>query len=192
MGNFRVSIRHLIVGLIAIAICPGQVFPQPDQPLTGIVVNGVELSVESVQALQQIYPVEIAPGEYWYDKVSGAWGRDGEPIAGQMMAGLELGGPLRANASRGSADVFVNGRQITLGEKAFLEHLCQTEVVPGRYWILFNGLGGFEGGPVSFNLRQCPGFARSGGGSTSMSRTYCDAPGHCTSTGVLGYISTVR
>jgi hypothetical protein len=192
MGNFRVYIRHLFIGLFAIATCSGPVFAQPDQAQTGIVVNGVELSVETVQALQQIYPVEIAPGEYWYDMVSGAWGRDGEPIAGQMMAGLDLGGPLRADASRGTADVFVNGRQITMGEKAFLEHLCQTEVVPGRYWILFNGLGGFEGGPVSFNLRQCPGFARSASGSSSMSRTYCDTAGNCTSTGVLGYISTVR
>jgi len=191
MHNFAASTINLLGTLVAAAILSGLGIAPSAEAQTGIVVNDVELSSETVQALQQIYPVEIAPGRYWYDRVSGAWGPDGEPVAGQMLAGLELGGPLREDASRGDAGVFINGRQITLGEKAFLEQLCQTEVVSGRYWILFNGLGGFEGGPVSFNLRQCPGFAQSsGGGGGSMSRTYCDAGGNCTSTGVLGYIST--
>ncbi len=190
MRYFAKRIREHFVALIAAFIWCAMASALAQEAKTGIVVNDVELSSETVQALQQIYPVEIAPGRYWYDIVSGAWGRDGEPVAGQMLAGLELGGPLREDASRGDAGVFINGRQITLGEKAFLEQLCQTEVIPGRYWILFNGLGGFEGGPVSFNLRQCPGFARSSGTGGSMSRTYCDAGGNCTSTGVLGYIST--
>jgi hypothetical protein len=190
MHIFAASTFNLLGTLVAAAILSGLGIAPSAEAQTGIVVNDVELSSETVQALQQIYPVEIAPGRYWYDRVSGAWGLDGEPVAGQMLAGLELGGPLREDASRGDAGVFINGRQITLGEKAFLEQLCQTQVVPGRYWILFNGLGGFEGGPVSFNLRQCPGFAQSTGTSGSMSRTYCDAGGNCTSTGVLGYIST--
>ena len=81
---------------------------------------------------------------------------------------------MRADASRGTAGVFINGRQITSGEKAYIEQLCQTPVIPGRYWILFNGLGGYEGGPAIFNLGQCPGLARASGGGRSMSRTYCD------------------
>lgn len=190
MRCFTKWIREHTATLIVAVIWTATPLAQAQEAQTGIVVNDVELTTETVRALQRIYPVEIAPGHYWYDRVSGAWGRDGEPVAGQMLAGLELGGPLRADASRGTAGVFINGRQITLGEKAFLEQLCKTEVIPGRYWILFNGLGGFEGGPVSFNLRQCPGFARSSGAGGSMSRTYCDAGGNCTSTGVLGYIST--
>jgi hypothetical protein len=190
LRQFAGCIRHLCTMLIAAAFWFFLAIAQADGEHTGIAVNGVELSIETVQALRQIYPVEIARGHYWYDKISGAWGRDGEPVAGQMLAGLELGGPLRADASRGTAGVFINGRQITKGEKAFLEQLCQSVVAPGRYWILFNGIGGYEGGPASFNLRQCPGFARSSGGGRSMSKTYCDAGGNCTSTGVLGYIST--
>jgi hypothetical protein len=154
-----------------------------------IVVNGQALSAETVRQLQQIYPVAIPPGRYWYDAISGAWGREGEPIAGQMLAGLSLGGPLQANASRGSSGVFINGRQITDGEKAYIERLCLTPVAPARYWIMATGIGGFEGGPAFFNLAQCPG-AQQSSGPRSMSRTYCDPNGACTSTGILGSITT--
>ena len=152
-------------------------------------VNGQPLSAETVRALQQIYPVAIAPGRYWYDRISGAYGREGSPIAGQMIAGLELGGPLRSDASGGTSGVFINGRQVTVGEKAYLEQLCLTPIAPARYWILFNGIGGIEGGPPSFNLGQCPGLQQNNA-PRSQSRTYCDGNGNCTSTGVLGYIST--
>jgi hypothetical protein len=155
-----------------------------------IVVNGQALSAETVRQLQQIYPVAIAPGRYWYDAVSGAYGRQGEPIAGQMIAGLSLGGPLEAHASRGTSGVFINGRQITAGEKSYIEGLCQTPVEPARYWIMSSGLGGFEGGPAFFNLAQCPGVAQQSSGPRSMSRTFCDANGACTSTGILGSILT--
>jgi hypothetical protein len=155
-----------------------------------IVVNGQALSVETVQQLQQVYPVVIPPGRYWYDAVSGAYGREGEPIAGQMMAGLALGGPLGANASRGTSGVFINGRQITGGEVAYIERLCQTAVVPGRYWIMASGVGGYEGGPAIFNLAQCPGVPQQSSGSRSSSRTYCDPNGACTTSGVLGSILT--
>ncbi len=155
-----------------------------------IVVNGQALSAEAVRQLQQVYPVAIAPGRYWYDAVSGAYGREGEPIAGQMMAGLSLGGPLLADASRGTSGVFINGRQITAGEKAYIEGLCQTPVAPARYWIMSSGLGGFEAGPAFFNLAQCPGVAQQSSGPRSMSRTFCDDNGACTSTGILGSILT--
>jgi len=157
----------------------------------GIAVNGQVLSAETVRQLKQIYPVVIPSGRYWYDAISGAWGREGEPVAGQMMPGLALGGPLQANASRGNSGVFINGRQITAGEKTYIEMMCQTPVTPARYWIMASGIGGYEGGPAIFNLAQCPGFAQqSGGGARSMSRTFCDPNGACTSTGILGSITT--
>ena len=81
-----------------------------------VIVNGVALSMETLMALQRIYPVPIQPGRYWYDAVSGAYGVDGGPVAGQMSPGLRLGGSLRADASRGTSRVFINGRQLTNGE----------------------------------------------------------------------------
>jgi len=159
-------------------------------PETRIVVNGQVLADETVQQLQQLYPVAIPAGRYWYDAMSGAWGREGEPVAGQMMAGLTLGGPLAANASRGTSGVFINGRQITVGEKAYIEALCQTPVSPARYWIAATGIGGYEGGPPIFNLAQCPGVPQPSRGGGSSSRTYCDPNGACTTSGILGTITT--
>jgi len=167
--------------------------PASVQPDTRIIVNGETLADETIRQLQQMYPVAIAPGRYWYDAVSGVWGRDGEPVAGQMMPGLRLGGSLSAAASRGASGVFINGRQLTGGEKQYLEILCQTPVMPARYWVLANGIGGYAGQPASFDLGQCPGVARQGGGSGgSSSRTYCDGNGACTTSGILGTITTSR
>ena len=184
-------LKHASLLLAMALTCEMAVGQTPSDRAGGdIHVNGVVLPAETVRALQQAYPVAIAPGRYWYDRISGAWGRDGQPIAGQMMAGLNLGGPLRGDASRGASGVYINGRHVTAGEKAYLEQLCQVPIAPARYWILFNGIGGFEGGPPNFNLGQCPGIAQRSSGARSSSRTYCDGNGNCTSTGVLGYIST--
>ncbi len=157
---------------------------------TGIIVNAVPLSAETVRQLQQIYPVPIRPGRYWYDAVSGAWGMEGGPIAGQMLPGLRLGGPLRADASRGTSGVFINGRELTHGEKSYLEQSCRTPVYPARYWVNGYGIGGFEGAPPSFNLALCGhgGGASRGGGSST--RTFCNPDGSCSSSGLWGSILT--
>jgi hypothetical protein len=75
---------------------------------SGVVVNGQALPAATVRTLEQAYRVPIAPGRYWYDAVSGAWGSEGGAIAGQMVRGLRLGGPLAADASRGNSQVFIN------------------------------------------------------------------------------------
>jgi hypothetical protein len=180
---FLHSLFALLLGLgMGIAKAADQASP--------VIVNGVALSMGTLTALQQIYPVPIQPGRYWYDAVSGAYGVDGGPVAGQMSPGLQLGGPLRADASRGTSGVFINGRQLTGGEKSYIELACRTVVVPGRYWVNGHGLGGFEGGPPTFNLALCgsPPGQGSGGSST---RTFCDPDGSCRSTGILGSILTV-
>ena len=155
-----------------------------------VIVNGVALTPETLQSLQQIYPVPILPGRYWYDAFSGAYGVEGGPIAGQMLPGLSLGGPLRADASRGTTGVFINGRQLTYGETAYIEQACRTPVISGRYWVNAQGIGGYEGGPPVFNLALCGGASGQNRGGGSSTRTYCDDNGACTSSGVLGTITT--
>ncbi|HTQ73611.1 MAG TPA: hypothetical protein VMI74_04945 [Burkholderiales bacterium] len=155
---------------------------------TQIVVNAVPLTAETVRKLQRIYPVPIRPGRYWYDGISGAWGFEGDGIAGQMLPGLALGGRLRADASRGTSGIFINGRQITMSERAYLERTCRTRTVPGRYWVNARGVGGFEGGPAWFDLSRCGQPQRSSGGSST--RTFCDPDGSCRSSGLWGSILT--
>ena len=115
-----------------------------------VVVNGVALEPATLQALQHFYQVMLPPGRYWYDTSSGAWGIEGGPVAGQILPGLGLGGEMPADASRGDTGVFVNGRELHALDVAALQR-CVT-VMPGRYWLAANGVGGLEHGPPSFNL----------------------------------------
>ena len=62
MRCFAKWIRKCSAALVAAAVFSGLVFAQSGEAQTGIVVNDVELTTETVRALQQIYPVEIAPG----------------------------------------------------------------------------------------------------------------------------------
>jgi hypothetical protein len=146
---------------------------------------------ETVRDLERIYRTPIAAGRYWYDPVSGAWGREGGPIAGQIFANLRLGGPLRADASNGTSRVFINGRELTMVEVYGLQRACNTPVYRGRYWVNAQGRGGIEGGPAIFNLAACgQQQGRSSGGSST--RTYCDSAGNCSSHGLLGWVATSR
>lgn len=170
-----------IASMLLLALFSAEGFAQ-------VIVNGQALPVKTVHALERAYRVPIAPGRYWYDRLSGAWGAEGGPIAGQMMPGLSLGGRLQANASRGDSGVFINGRELTAGEVAGLQQACRTSVHRGRYWVNAQGVGGYEGGPAIFNLAACA----SGSSRGSSTRTYCDDAGNCSSHGLWGWIGTTR
>ena len=124
-----------------------------------VIVNGVALSARQVQALSQVYG-PIPTGNFWYDPVSGLWGLAGGPSVAQIMPGLALGGPLRADASNGRTGVFINGREIHGQELLYLQRLFGV-VYQGRYWLSPQMIGGYEGGPPAFDLR-----AAGGGGPT--------------------------
>jgi hypothetical protein len=143
-----------------------------------VVVNGVALNAQTLGQLQAAYG-RIAPGRYWYDPVSGLWGPERGPHAGQIMPGLLLGGPLRQDASGGGTGVIINGREIHPAELAQLQRLFG-QVNPGRYWLNAQGIGGYEGGPPQFNLSAAaaqrsggPGYNRSGPGGHLMSDGNC-------------------
>jgi hypothetical protein len=115
---------------------------------TGILINGQPLSTEEVAS----YGVDLPPGRYWYDQVSGLWGVEGGPSLGQVVAGMPLGGPLQPDASMGDTGVFFNNREIHSDELAELLQMFD-EVQPGRYWLGADLVGGIEGQPASFDLR---------------------------------------
>ena len=134
-----------------------------------VFINGAALDADKRRALEQAYGVPIQPGRYWYDAMSGVWGREGGPALGQIHPNLQLGPRLRADASNGNTRVFVNGRELHTMDVLALRR-C-TPVIPGRYWVLANGIGGYEGGPPTFNLAALCSAAGGGGGGSS---TRCD------------------
>ena len=124
-----------------------------------IIFNDVVLNQEEANNFQG-----LSAGRYWYDPISGLWGMEGGPSAGQFYPGLQLG-QLRSDASvmPGTTNVFVNGRELHPQEVYFLQSLYGY-VVPGYYWLDANGNGGFEGGPAIYNLGAAMASGMGGGG----------------------------
>jgi hypothetical protein len=128
---------------------------------SGIFVNGQPLTAEEIA----YYGVDLPPGRYWYDGVSGLWGAEGSGYAGQATAGMPLGGPLQPDASLGDTGVFFNNRELHASELAELLQIF-AEVPPGRYWLGADLVGGVEGQPASFDLKTAatpPGETGEGG-----------------------------
>jgi len=145
------------------AVCAVCLAPAAFAANTSVVVNGAVLSEEQVSQLGQMLGVGMTPGDYWYDNVSGLWGYTGGPYAGQIYPGMNLGGPLQANASGGATAVFINGRAIHPQELMQLQ-AAYGQVSPGRYWLNAEGIGGYEGGPAQFNLALSGRGGGAGGG----------------------------
>jgi hypothetical protein len=120
----------------------------------GVYVNGARLSPATLDELSRRLGIRAVPGRYWYDSLSGLVGAEGQGTTGAIPAGLNLGGPLRADASAGTSGVYLNGRQLTGGEVAFLRALLQQPIRPGRYWLDAAGNAGPEGRPAVVNLAQ--------------------------------------
>ena len=119
--------------------------------IRSVSVNGVRLSQEELQTLERVQRIRIPDGAFWYDKVCGSWGRDGGPCKGTLPQGLEIGGPLKADASDGKTGVFINGRQLGLRELLRLRQIVA--LWPGRYWLDAESNYGREGQPAKGNLR---------------------------------------
>lgn len=117
-----------------------------------VLVNGQALAEETISILESAYRVKIIPGRYWYDKISGFWGLEGQQPAGIMLAGLNLGGHLQEDASNGDTQIFINGREITKIEMYELIKISGTPVAPGRYWMDAQGWAGKEGQAAIANI----------------------------------------
>ncbi|MFN8651911.1 MAG: hypothetical protein U0133_08440 [Gemmatimonadales bacterium] len=115
-----------------------------------VVINQVVIPEQDLRAYEQRWNSRVPDGEYWYDRVSGAWGKEGGPTAGLIAAGLPLGGPLRADASRGNTGVFINGRELPWPDVTGLMQIVQVQ--RGRWWVDAQGNFGPENGPVWGNL----------------------------------------
>jgi len=149
----RVRVTPFVLALLA-AFAP---FAAPRDALaqtgSGVRINRVELQPQIVQALAA-NGIRVAPGDYWYDALSGLFGMMGGPGLGFTAPGLQLGGALPADASGGgsgmSTGVWVNGRELHPQDVAALGVLGP--IYPGRYWLRYDGWYGIEGGMALGNL----------------------------------------
>jgi hypothetical protein len=156
--------------LVMITLLVGALPPSgfADGSSQNIYVNGVKLDRTTIRSLEVYYGVQMRSGRYWYDKVSGLWGLEGGPSMGQIMPALNVGGSLKVHASGGTTGVFINGRELHPLEVRYLMSIFG-QVIPGRYWLNAQGIGGFEGGPPMFNLNT--NAFGSGSGQNYLRRT---------------------
>ena len=154
----------LFVFMFSLTVISSKVYGAQDKK--AVYVNQVLLEEKEVKTLEAFYNVRLVNGYFWYDATSGLWGIEGGPVMGQILPGLKLGGPLKADASKSKTNVFINGREIHELELLYL-HRVFGFVNPGRYWLNAQGIGGYEGGPPQFNLN----IAGQGIGSDWIKRT---------------------
>ncbi|KAH7142573.1 hypothetical protein B0J13DRAFT_49649 [Dactylonectria estremocensis] len=178
-------------------------FPQPSSFASNVTVNDVQLGQADLLSLQGLLGAVI-PGNYWYDRRSGAYGLTGGPCTGFLVAGLALGnGQLDQHASGNTGTgVFINGREIHVMDVLSLQSMG-VPVRPGRWWVNGDGSFGMEGSPIPLgNLRRQAmantgaggGFGGGGyhswstsmgnyGGSDGQGFTYVGGPGWSYSSG---------
>jgi hypothetical protein len=143
--------------------------PAPSQIFTrSVVVNNVRVSDEQLAQVERQHGLRINDGDFWYDKVCGAWGARGGPTLGFLPAGLPLGGPLAREASGGNTGVIINGRELHPHDVAGLSRLVPM-VLPGRYWVDASGNFGWEGGLPLGNLWLLHRQVASGGAGSTRS-----------------------
>ncbi|ESQ53686.1 hypothetical protein EUTSA_v10024380mg [Eutrema salsugineum] len=113
-----------------------------------IAVNDKPLDEEELYMLQTCPnpPKKLKPGDYWYDKVAGYWGKVGEKPCQIISPHMNIGGSnIKKNASNGDTEIFINNREITKAELMMLKVAgVQCEGKP-HFWVDADGTYQEEG-----------------------------------------------
>ncbi|KAL6502521.1 Extra-large guanine nucleotide-binding protein 2 [Orobanche hederae] len=112
-----------------------------------IFVNDKALSVGELVSLQRCGnpPKKLRPGRYWYDKVSGFWGKEGEKPSQIISSQLSLGYQIRQDASNGDTNVMINNREITKPEFWMLQAAGINCEGNPHFWVTADGSCQHEG-----------------------------------------------
>ncbi|KAF8110389.1 hypothetical protein N665_0085s0114 [Sinapis alba] len=89
-----------------------------------IAVNGKPLDEDELFMLQTCPnpPKKLKPGDYWYDKVVGYWGKVGEKPCHIISPNMNIGGShIKKEASNGDTEICINNREITKAELMMLK-----------------------------------------------------------------------
>ncbi|KAJ4914279.1 Extra-large guanine nucleotide-binding protein 2 [Raphanus sativus] len=112
-----------------------------------IAVNGKSLDEEELYVLQTCPnpPKKLKPGDYWYDKVAGYWGKVGEKPCQIISPHMNIGGNIKKEASNGDTEICINNREITKSELMMLKMVgVQCEGKP-HFWVNSDGTYQEEG-----------------------------------------------
>ncbi|KAM1151938.1 hypothetical protein EV1_034255 [Malus domestica] len=142
LGKCSRMLKRLLTKSEVELIMKAEISCQANQlPGNLIFVNGEPLSQEELVRLQSCRnpPKKIKPGCYWYDNVSGFWGKEGHRPCQIISPQLSVGGHIRRNASNGDTNILINNREITKLE-AFMLKLagvpCEGNL---HYWVSADG-----------------------------------------------------
>lgn len=112
-----------------------------------VCINEKPLTIEELVSLQSCPnpPKKLRPGRFWYDKVSGFWGKVGEKPSQIITSQLTVGYQIRQDASNGNTKVLINSREITKPELQMLKIAgIHCEGNP-HFWVTADGSYQHEG-----------------------------------------------
>ncbi|CAI9769101.1 unnamed protein product [Fraxinus pennsylvanica] len=148
LGKCSRMLKKLLTDDVIKQILSSEVLCEVNQlPPRLICVNDKPLSMDELVLLQSCPnpPKKLKPGKYWYDKVSGFWGKEGEKPCQIISPQLGVGYQIRQDASNGNTNVQINNREITKPELRMLQAagIC-CEGNP-NFWVTAEGFCQHEG-----------------------------------------------
>ncbi|KAK7841942.1 extra-large guanine nucleotide-binding protein 1 [Quercus suber] len=148
LGKGPRLLKRLLIDLEVKNIMNSEMLCEVNQlPPELVFVNGEALRQDQLFELQNCKnpPKKLRPGHYWYDKVSGFWGKEGQKPSQIITSHLDVGGHVKRNASNGNTNVLINNREITKEELWMLKSAGVPCEGKPHFWVSDDGTYQEEG-----------------------------------------------